>query len=418
MRETARSMRIVIVYPFDPFPWEAKRPMRYTMLSTELARRGHQVTWISADFRHQTKAYRPGPAQRTVDGIDYRLIHVPSYKLNISLRRLWSHRVYARRAGRLLRRLHAETPIDLVLASNPPIESVRTAMQFCAEAGLPGLVDVRDAWPKVLEAAFPPAVRGPLSRVLLAPLRRDLRLAANLVSGAVACSQEYLNYFLSFRQNPMDIPQAVFLLGFGVADVHLPEKRVPKDPREPLTVVYLGKFGRFYDLETVVYAAQALAPRGIRFICIGDGPTRSRITHLARGLGLENIEFPGYVPFEEAYPTLFSSDVGLVPYRLEYPPSIPNKPFNYLFCGLALVSSLSGSFSQMLQREQFGLEYQAEDPASLVEALLKMDTDRDMVYAMGKRGAAFARRYLDGRQIYRQYADWIEDMVRSKAGIS
>ena len=66
------------------------------------------------------------------------------------------------------------------------------------------------------------------------------------------------------------------------------------------------------------------------------------------------MDFTGYIPDEAAYFMLLDSDVGLVTYTADYPPSIPTKPFNYLFCGLAIVSSLEGSFAQILEREQFG----------------------------------------------------------------
>jgi glycosyltransferase involved in cell wall biosynthesis len=343
--------------------------------------------------------------------VEVRLLHVPTYPKNISLRRLISHRVYARRIAQTLKALQAESNIDVVVASLPPISSARRAMEFCTDAGAVGIVDALDVWPQVFEVVFPEPVRRQISALLLAPLETEVKTAAKLASGLVGVSPEYLSYVAGFREADTEVPQAVFLLGFDIEGVQVPEIRPRKDPTNPLAVVYMGTFGRFYDLETVVHAASICARRGIRFTCIGMGPTHQRITHLARELALDNIEFPGFVPDQTAYSHLLNSDVGLVTYTADYPPSIPTKAFNYLFCGLAVVSSLKGSFAQILERERFGLQYQAGNAESLANALLHLDKHRDLVHNMGVRGMEYARKHMDGRSIYGQYADFMEELV-------
>lgn len=405
------SLRVVIVNPFEAMAWEGKRPHRYGGLSSELVRRGHQVTWLSTDFRHRTKQYRESVPPDGSSGVDVRFLHVPAYPKNISLRRLASHRAYARGVAETLKALQREEPIDVVVASLPPINSARRAMEFCTDVGALGIVDALDAWPQVLEVVFPPAVRKQLGAVLLAPLRRDVKIAAALASALVGVSPEYLGYVSGFRESEPAVPQAVFLLGFDIEGVTVPAAKPRKDPSRPLEVVYMGTFGRFYDLETIVRAAQICTDRTIQFTCIGDGPTRQRVTQLAGDLGLTNVAFPGFVPDEAAYAQLLSSDIGLVAYTEDYPPSIPTKPFNYLSLGLAVVSSLEGSFRKIMQREQFGLQYQAGNAESLVHALIHMDKCRDLVHNMGERGMEYAREHLDARVIYGQYADFIEQVA-------
>lgn len=405
------SLRIVIVNPFEAMPWEAKRPHRYNGLSSELVQRGHQVVWLSADFRHRTKSYRESAPAQNDTGVEVKLLHVPPYPTNISLRRLLSHRTYAQGVAEALRALQAESAIDVVVASLPPISSARRAMEFCADAEAVGIVDTLDVWPQVLEVVFPQPARKQLSALLLAPLRREVKTAAELASGMVGVSPEYLGYLAGFRKGRDEVPQEVFLLGFDIEGMQVPETKPRRDPTNPLAVVYMGTFGRFYDLETVVRAASICTGHNIRFTCIGIGPTHQRVTHLARELGLDNIEFPGFVPDQTAYSHLLESDVGLVTYTADYPPSIPTKPFNYLSCGLAVVSSVEGSFAQILEREQFGLQYQAGNAESLANALLFMDKDRDLVHNMGTSGMQYARKHMDARAIYRQYADFVEKLA-------
>jgi glycosyltransferase involved in cell wall biosynthesis len=384
------------------------------MLSAELVRRKHRVVWISADFRHQTKAYRSSPPADWIGAADITALHVPRYSTNVSLRRLFSHRIYARRVVQKLEKVHHEHPLDLVVASIPPLRSARNAMAFCNKKGIPGVIDVEDLWPEVFENAFPRLIRPTLSWWLLGQLRREARTAYELASGLVGVSPEYLRHATSVRKDGPPVPQAVFLLGFDITGVPLPVTRKPPDRAAPLVVVYMGKFGHFYDLETVVLAADRCRSQNIRFVCMGDGPTYARITKQVERLGLGNISLPGFVPDEQAYPLLHQADVGLVPYRSDYPDSIPTKPSNYLFAELAVVSSLGGSFKEIMIEERFGLSYQAEDPDSLARALVQLERDRRATREMGTRGAIYARGHLDGRIIYGRYSDWLEELAASR----
>ena len=96
-------MNIWLCNPFDNLVEEGARPQRYALLAAEFARRGHAVTWWTSDFSHARKARRaaadgtPLPhAYANAQGVFMRLVATPPYARNVSLRRVRSHRAFAR----------------------------------------------------------------------------------------------------------------------------------------------------------------------------------------------------------------------------------------------------------------------------------------------------------------------------------
>ncbi len=402
-------MHVVIANPFDSLPWEGKRLFRYSMLAAELTSRGHQVSWITADFSHGTKSYRKQVVFDESVGAKIMFVHVPPYHKNISWQRIISHNAYAKGVAQTLRTLHASEPVDLVIASIPPTKSARVAMEFCAETGVLGLVDMQDPWPKVLESVFPQTLRKFFSVLLLGWFKQDVKLATELASSLVAISPETLDYLVSFRQGNQ-IPQASFILGFDGECIQISEIE-QKKTTNPLIVSYIGNFGYFNDLETVVKAAAICANKNIEFILIGDGPIYKSVKLLAEKLSLTNVKFTGRLPFETALPLLQQSAVGLVSYTVDFPPNTVNKTFDYLCLGLPVVSSLRGLFAKDLAEFNLGLQYEAGNANSLANALLHLEANPSLLHEMGKRGLEYARENMDAKVIYKEYASFLENLT-------
>jgi glycosyltransferase involved in cell wall biosynthesis len=403
-------MNIAIINPFDALPGEGKRTFRYTMLANEMIDRNHQVTWISSDFSHGSKQYRDQPKIDESLGLRIILAHVPPYNDNISLQRIINHRAYANQVSGILKRLHAEEPLDLVVASIPPTVSARVAMEFCAEAGVAGVVDMQDPWPRVLESVFPKFIRPFLSSLLLRSFHQDVQIAAQLAAGLVAISPENLEYLVGFRGGKSQVPQASFNLGLDKQVMDLPE-RIEKTADDPLVVVYIGNFGYMNDLETVVKAAAICAERNIQFVLIGDGPIYGPVRKLADKLSLKNVEFLGRIPFEDAIPRLLKSDIGLVAHTASFPPNTVNKIFDYLCLGLPVISSLRGMFEQDLVKFNLGLQYEAENAESLAKAIFQLDDNREMRRDMAIQGLEYAKSKMDGKSTYKEYVDFLEEQL-------
>ena len=137
-------MTIWIANPFDNLPPEGARPQRYWLMARAFARAGHRVTLWSSDFSHARKAPRALASDARWEGDGFRLVLVPtpSYPRNVCLRRILSHRAFARNL-RNLAELEPQRP-DLVIASLPPLASAAALAAFCRARGIAFVVDVMD----------------------------------------------------------------------------------------------------------------------------------------------------------------------------------------------------------------------------------------------------------------------------------
>lgn len=413
-----KPLHVVIVNPYDGLPWKGKRRGRYGQLSRELVARGHRVTWFTSDFSHGSKTYRAWPEAAGDANLCIKLLHVPPYSRNISLRRVASHAVYGHRVAKALSALGRSASVDAVVASIPPIESARVAMTWCAENEAAGILDMQDAWPHVLSLAFSPRLRGLAKAILLRPWYRQARMAARSAVAHVAVSPEYLTYMrgLSGAKGAYDQDRAVFPLGYDTTG--LPLDRPAGSPASAdgvFRVGYIGTFGRFYDLETVIRCANICRESSIEFVLIGDGPDRPRLETLVTDLNLSNTSMKGYVPFPQAVPMLRSCDVGLVPIVSDWPPNTPNKAFDYLFLGLPVVSSVCGTFRDEMIHFGFGRYYEAGDPVSLAKTLRALQKDASARSSMGTSGLAYAKAHMDGSTIYARYVDFLEELPNKRS---
>ena len=159
-------MNIWLCNPFDNLEEEGARPQRYALLSGELARRGHEVTWWTSAFSHARKAPRVAADGRTplahsyrnANGVSMRLLEAPPYSRNVSLRRIFSHRAFARvwRQTTLAAVASGELPRpDLIVTSLPPLATHETARALRDAFTCRLAVDVQDAWPEAFEGLLP-----------------------------------------------------------------------------------------------------------------------------------------------------------------------------------------------------------------------------------------------------------------------
>ncbi|MBQ6924007.1 MAG: hypothetical protein IJQ73_05140, partial [Kiritimatiellae bacterium] len=131
-------MNIWLCNPFDNLVEEGARPQRYALLAAEFARRGHAVTWWTSDFSHARKARRaaadgtPLPhAYANAQGVFMRLVATPPYARNVSLRRVRSHRAFARAWQREALAAVAAKELarpDILVTSLPPLATHAAAL--------------------------------------------------------------------------------------------------------------------------------------------------------------------------------------------------------------------------------------------------------------------------------------------------
>jgi glycosyltransferase involved in cell wall biosynthesis len=158
-----------------------------------------------------------------------------------------------------------------------------------------------------------------------------------------------------------------------------------------LEVVYLGILEIPRGLYDAIEAVRMLRSRSIdvRLTIVGSGRDATLFQDRARAAGLtsELVNFTGYVSREEAMRAVATSDVGLLAnHRTEqWQTSIPNKLFDYMAAGLAVLTSDTAPCARIVRETAAGEVFRAGDPADLARALERL-TDPKIRAAAGEAG--------------------------------
>ena len=406
-------MNIWLCNPFDNLEEEGARPQRYALLSGELARRGHEVVWWTSSFSHARKAPRVAADGRTQlarsyrnsNGVSMRLLDAPPYARNVSLRRVFSHRAFARvwrqtalgavASGELQRP-------DLIVTSLPPLATHETARVLRDAFTCRLAVDVQDAWPEAFEGLLPcPAsLRRLFFRIIFGRSREVARRAYLTADCITAVGGEYLE---TARSYGADAPMAVFRL--GIADIADDAAPVADGP---LRLVYGGNMGASYDLATLIRAVQAVEaekPGTVRLDLAGTGPTESSLRRLATGCGA--IAFHGFQRRDDYEALLRQSEIGVVPMFAQSHVAVPNKLADYAAAGLAILNCLTGESEELVASAKAGANYRAGDVAGLSAAIRSLAADRDALLSLRRNALALARREFLASAIYPALCDFI-----------
>jgi len=365
--------------PFDNLPLEGYRKQRYWLMAEAFVAAGHQVVLWTSGFSHATKAPRKLDPSIPVP-FELRLLPTRPYFRNVGLRRVLSHRAYAREWLRQGLVCGARQRPDVIISSMPTISTAETALTLARRFGAKAVIDVMDAWPETFERLLPSLFRG-LARLLLTPLRRRARRvyrSADLVTGVCDRYRD-----LTGRADYYRAYHGVELLPMS--------SRQLRPSTSVIRLVYAGNLGRTYDLETVL---RAVAENPDFTLDIAGKWTRG-----AR----ERVRPHGYLEREELVSLLQACDVGVIPMKADSWVGLPYKLCDYAVSGLKVVSSLEGETAALLSKYRCGATYRPGDAQSLAAAVRK-------AAAMDSRGAReMCEGELDSERIYAEYVKRVEE---------
>ncbi|HEX8694179.1 MAG TPA: glycosyltransferase family 4 protein [Longimicrobium sp.] len=338
---------------------------RHFELSRELVRRGWDVTVAASDLNLHTRRYgrRAGPSDRrpydeVIDGVRFRWLWAAPYRRN-DWRRALNWLSFSAGVWR-----GAGDEADVVIGSSPHLFAALAAERVARRLGVPFVFEVRDLWPESLLAAG--GRRGPGYRALDRIARRLYRRADRVV----VLARGSATYLAERGVDPaklVHVPNGVDAAAF--AKVRRPE-------RPGLTCVYTGAHGPANGLEAVLDAAERLRGRGgIRFLLVGDGPSKAGLVDDAARRGLENVEFRSPVP-KAAMPALLAeADAGLMVLR-EAPlfsfGVSPNKLFDYFGAALPVACNVPGEVAEMVRAAGAGVQAADASGAALAEAVERL----------------------------------------------
>ena len=113
------------------------------------------------------------------------------------------------------------------------------------------------------------------------------------------------------------------------------------------TISYIGNIGIPQNLASLLHIAKRMPDA--YFIIGGDGADKERLMRIVAEMGLENVEFTGYLNWESVPEIYSSSDVLYAKLDPAYIYAVPSKLYEYLSTGLPIVYEGEGAAARLLQ---------------------------------------------------------------------
>lgn len=243
---------------------------------------------------------------------------------------------------------------------------------------------------------------------LVASFHTDPKVVADLGLGLVRRPLEVLDREVHnlAHLNLCTSPQMMSLArGLGVRRVRLWRKAVDTErfhprhrsaamrarlsgdaPDAPL-VVYIGRVSREKRVDVLADAALALAPEGVRFAVVGDGPALGELrTRLA---GTATV-FTGFLAGDELAAAYASGDVFAFPSTSE---TLGFAALEAMAAGVPVVAAAAGGLPHVVEHESSGLLVAPGDAASLTAAVRRLLGDAELRGRLAAAGRCEAERW-------------------------
>ena len=164
--------------------------------------------------------------------------------------------------------------------------------------------------------------------------------------------------------------------------------RKKKGIEKKFLVTYSGNLGLFHDFDTIIDAAKILEEAGednIIFAIVGRGDQKAKVVSTVNQIGLKNIIFDDFMPSEEHYDLLASSDVLLTTLKLGVENcSVPSKTYPYIVSGKPVIAIMSpdSEIALTIMEEDAGYVVKPGDASLLVEILKSLICDSEKLLAI------------------------------------
>ncbi len=398
-------MDLILVTNYWHFP-EEKGSSRYFTLATMLAAEGIALEVVTSSFYHRTKSQRQIDVEQLQNRYPFKIsiIDEPSYGKNISLRRLASHRRFAKNVLSYLR--EREAP-DAIYCAVPSLDVGLRVGKFARKRRVPFLIDVQDLWPEAFNMRF--SIPG-LSKLAFWPALRKANRIYSLADSIIAVSQTYVDRALGANRR-LESGTPVFL-GLELTEFDRAARRIDEvEKHGEFWLAYAGSLGASYDLETVIDALALLRAESsetttpnVRLIVMGDGPKRSKLEH----------RFTGMLRYEEMVPLLCSCDAAVNPIHKRSAASIINKHGDYFAAGLPIVNSQeSPEFRDLLDARRAGLNCTPGNPREVAAAISTLLVDRELRNSMASNSRITAVELFDRAKTYNAIISAIREVLVS-----
>ena len=163
--------------------------------------------------------------------------------------------------------------------------------------------------------------------------------------------------------------------------------------KDDLLFYFGGLLGYAQGLDCIIQAAALVKDLPeIKFILIGEGPEKERLTELKEALGASNVYFFRGLPKVQIADVIQSIDVGIIPLKkLDlFLGAIPSKIFEILCLGKPVLLGIEGEAKELfIEQARAGLAFEPENATALATQVRYVHAHRDQLPEWGRNGQAY-----------------------------
>lgn len=390
---------ILMITNFITFPWE-KGNSRFIYILNKINYTKNNVEVITTNFRHATKSKREIPENEKYP-YKITLIKEPGYSKNISLKRIFSHKILAKNISKYLKTI--EKP-DVIYCSIPSLDVAKTAAKYAKKNKIKFILDIQDLWPEAFKMIFNPPIIG---NMLYFPLTQKANYIYKSADEIIGVSETYVKR--ATKVNTKYKNKASVYLG---TDLNTFDKIDSNDPKDKKNIIigYIGTLGNSYNIVDLIRAIKILNDKGLKnitLLIIGDGPLRQKFEEEAQKCKI-NCNFTGRLSYEDMVKKLKTFDIAINPIVNGSAGSIINKVGDYAAAGLPVVNTQEcKEYRSLIEEYNAGLNCE-NNPQDISDKIEKLIKDKNLRLKMGTNNRKLAEEKFNRNITYNQIIKIIE----------
>jgi glycosyltransferase involved in cell wall biosynthesis len=384
-----------------------KSSSRYLTIANMVAEADMNVEMITSSFYHAEKTQRKYE-KSYFDGFKYKttLIFEPGYQKNVSLKRIISHKIFARNVMKYLKQ--RKKP-DVIYCFVPSLDMARRVTQYANKMGIRIVIDILDLWPEAYKMVFKIPL---LDKLIFAPLTYKANKIYRSADEIVAVSDTYVKRALEVSEKCKEGHSILIGADINYFDQFIMERSGSNHHEGDIWIAYIGMLGHSYDIRVVIDALKIIEDRGIsniKFVVMGDGPLRQRFESYAKHQGID-VDFTGRLSYGEMVNRLTACDIAVNPITRGAAQTIINKHADYVAAGLPILNTQEcQEFKDLLIEYKAGINCENNNAMDLAENIMKLSQDENLCKTMGKNSRRLAEEKFDRRISYSRIVELIRD---------
>lgn len=385
---------------------------RVNTLSTELVKRGHDVTVLTGYPQYpQGKIYEGygfrKPYETTWNGAKIHRIKMrPRGKTPFGL--LLNCYSFVAEGKKWVKKCKEKFDAIYVFEVSPVTVGL-PAVAYKKKFGTPIYFNVQDLWPEnvqiVLGINFKPVI-GAINKIV------DKIYGA---SDKILCSSQ------SFVENIANRGVAREKLLFWPQFCTEPKLEAAAKPdcykEGYFNIVFTGNIGQAQGLDLMVDAAAKLQDAKVRWFLVGDGRAKEHLEKRVAEEGLQDvITFVGKVSEEEANRYIHYADCAYLSFQKNklFDMTLPAKLQSYMACGTPILAAAGGESARIVRETGCGI-VTAREPDGLVEGVQSLlSCSKERLMQMGENARTAYNQLFEMNKLISQLEAMMENGIRKE----